>query len=195
MNAAPAQKYQESMNGNVHFRRATRDDVAAIVSLVNSAYRGPSSRAGWTTEADLLDGQRTDAEEISRLVEKNDSLILLCLCRSEIVGSVHLEKVDAISAYLGMLVIKPVLQGQGLGSRFMSEAEEIARIDWDVANMQIQVITLRYELIAYYQRRGYRNTGEIRLFPASNPKFGLPKVDGLMFEVLEKSLGMKAVLR
>lgn len=160
----------------------------AIVALVNSAYRGEASRAGWTTEADLLGGQRTDAEEISRLIAENNSVILLCLRSEGLIGSVHLEQVGASTAYMGMLVIKPVLQGQGLGSRFMNEAENFARTEWGASRMRMQVISLRHELIAYYQRRGYRPTGETRPFPVSDPKFGLPKVEGLVFEMLEKVL-------
>jgi len=174
-----------SRDSRLFFRRAVPADVDAIVALVNSAYRGKSSRSGWTTEADLLDGQRTDAEEIAHLIGASDSLILLCLRDEEIIGSVHLEKVDAATAYMGMLVIQPVLQGQGLGKQFIREAEQVARAEWGTARMQIQVITLREELISYYERRGYRRTGEIRLFP-SDPRYGIPKVAGLRFEVLEK---------
>ena len=185
MNVASA---PAASSGNLAFRHAEAADVDAIVALVNSAYRGESSRAGWTTEADLLGGQRTDAEEISRLIVEKNSVILLCLRNGEIIGSLHLEKKNVATAYMGMLVIKPLLQGQGLGSRFMAAAENFARTEWDASRMQMQVISLRRELIAYYQRRGYRRTGEHRPFPASDPKFGLPKVAGLMFEVLEKSL-------
>ena len=177
------------MNSNsLSFRNATAGDVDAIVALVNSAYRGDSSRAGWTTEADILGGQRTDAGEISRLVAQDESAILLCWRAGELVGSLHLERVDDATAYMGMLVIKPVLQGQGLGRSVMAEAEHFARVEWGASRMQIQVITLRHELIAYYERRGYRRTGETRPFPAEDPRFGLPKVEGLMFEVLEKNL-------
>lgn len=175
-----------SPDSHLSFRRATPADVDAIVALVNSAYRGEPSRAGWTTEADLLDGQRTDAAEIAHLIGVDDSLILLCLRGDEIIGSVHLEKVDAITAYMGMLVIRPVLQGQGLGKQFIREAEEAARAEWGTARMQIQVITLRHELIAYYERLGYRRSGEIRPFPA-DPRFGIPKVAGLQFQVLVKA--------
>jgi ribosomal protein S18 acetylase RimI-like enzyme len=174
-----------SPDSHLSFRRAAPADVDAIVALVNSAYRGESSRAGWTTEADLLDGQRTDAAEIAHLIGVDDSLILLCLRGEEIIGSVHLEKVDAITAYMGMLVIRPVLQRQGLGKQFIREAEAVARAQWNTTHMQIQVITLRHELIAYYERLGYRRTGEIRPFPA-DPRFGIPKLAGLRFEVLEK---------
>ena len=169
----------------ISFRRAAPAEVEAIVTLVNSAYRGESSRAGWTTEADLLDGQRTDAEEIAQLIGAADSLILLCQRGGEIIGSVHLERADASTAYMGMLVIRPVLQGQGLGKRFIHEAERVARADWGTSRMQIWVITLRYELIAYYERLGYRRTGQFRPFPG-DPRYGIPRVDGLQFEVLEK---------
>ncbi|MBI4938320.1 MAG: GNAT family N-acetyltransferase [Nitrosomonadales bacterium] len=179
---------QAASSGHLSFRRAATADVDAVVALVNSAYRGESSRAGWTTEADLLDGQRTDAEEISRLIVEDGSVILLCLLGGEITGSVHLERVNAATAYMGMLVIRPVLQGRGLGRRLMEAAEHFARAEWGVARVQMQVIALRQELIAYYRRRGYRPTGELRPFPVSDPRFGLPRVGGLQFEVLEKTL-------
>jgi ribosomal protein S18 acetylase RimI-like enzyme len=104
------------------------------------------------------------------------------------IGSVHMEKIDSETAYLGMLVVKPNLQGQGAGKRFMTQAEEFARAEWGIKRMQMQVITLRGELIAYYQRRGYQFTGEIRPFPEFEPKFGLPKVKGLKLTVMEKIL-------
>jgi GNAT superfamily N-acetyltransferase len=188
MRTIPAKKLQITGIGDGTFRCATAADVAAIVRLVNSAYRGKSSRAGWTTEADLLGGQRTDKEEISCLIGLPDSMLLLCLGCGEILGSLHLQKINTVTTYLGMLVVKPGLQGLGIGSHFMNRADEIARSEWGTVKMQIQVITLRHELIAYYLRRGYRRTGEIRPFPVDNPKFGLPKVTGLTLEVLEKSL-------
>lgn len=176
------------MDALISFRCAVPAEAEAIALLVNSAYRGESSRVGWTTEADLLGGQRTDAEEITRLIEKEGSVILLCLCDDELMGSVHLERAGMTTAYMGMLVIKPGLQGRGLGRSFMDVAERFAREAWNVSQIQMQVISLRHELIAYYERRGYRRTGETRPFPVADPKFGLPKVDGLVFEILEKFL-------
>jgi ribosomal protein S18 acetylase RimI-like enzyme len=179
---------ESSTRGDLAFRSAAATDTDAIVALVNSAYRGETSRAGWTTEADILGGQRTDAQEITQLIAADGSTILLCLRAGEIIGSVHVERVDATTAYMGMLVIRPVLQGQGLGRCLMEEAERFAREEWGARRMQMQVITLRHELIAYYERCGYRRTGETKPFPAFGPRFGLPKVDGLMFEVMEKTL-------
>lgn len=188
MSASPSHQEPLANIDSLAFRIATAADIDAIVALVNSAYRGDSSRAGWTTEADILGGQRTDAGEISRLVSEDDSAIMLCMRDGKLIGSVHMERVDAANAYMGMLVIKPVLQGQGLGHRFMTEAERFASTKWGASRMRMQVISLRNELIAYYERRGYRRTGETLPFPASDPRFGLPKVEGLMFEVLEKLL-------
>ncbi|MBU0689719.1 MAG: GNAT family N-acetyltransferase [Gammaproteobacteria bacterium] len=169
-------------------RSADASDVDAIVALVNAAYRGDSSRAGWTTEADILGGQRTDAEEIAQLIAEAGSEFLLCQRAGETVGSVHLLRQDAHTAYLGMLVIKPGLQGQGLGSRLMDKAERFLKKNWGVSCLQMQVITLRQELIAFYERRGFKRTDEFKPFPENEPRFGLPKVPGLKFEVLKKSL-------
>ena len=60
-------RYKERMADSLEFRCATLADVDTIVTLVESAYRGESSKAGWTTEADLLDGQRTDRDTVQRL--------------------------------------------------------------------------------------------------------------------------------
>ena len=171
----------------LQFRRATPADAAALAALVNSAYRGDSSRAGWTTEADLLGGQRTDREEIAQLLSSTDSILLICVEGQNLIGSAHLEKLDADTAYLGMLTIAPPLQGRGLGQQMMDEAERLARTEWHTRTMQMQVIALRHELIAYYERRGYRRTGETRPFP-DDPRYGLPKVANLSLDVLEKSL-------
>jgi ribosomal protein S18 acetylase RimI-like enzyme len=172
--------------GALVFRQAAAPDVAAIVALVNSAYRGDSSRVGWTTEADLLDGQRTDAGEIASLIAAPGSMILLCLNGPELIGSVHLQQAPE-GAYLGMFTVRPSLQGRGIGRRFLAAAERLAREEWGVARALMTVITRRQELIAYYERRGYRRTGRLKDFP-SDPRFGIPRVAGLQLEVLEKTL-------
>ena len=168
------------------FRRAGAADVDRIVALVNSAYRGESSRQGWTTEADLLDGQRTHHNEVLRLIAAENSLILLGFRGAELVGCVHLEKVGD-SAYFGMFAIRPGLQGQGIGKQVMRMAEDLARREWGVDKMLMTVITLRPELIAFYERREYRRTGELRPFPEM-PELGSPRVAGLQLEVLAKTL-------
>ncbi len=168
------------------FRKAQPTDVSAIVALVNSAYRGESSKLGWTTEADLLGGQRTDATEVLALITTEGSLMFLCWHHDQLMGSLHLERQQE-AAYLGMLSIQPNRQGLGIGKRFMAQAELIAQQTWGVQKMRMTVITLRTELIAFYERRGYQRTGMFKEFPAS-PSFGIPKVRDLQMEVLEKIL-------
>jgi ribosomal protein S18 acetylase RimI-like enzyme len=170
----------------VSFRPATFHEAPLIVELVNSAYRGDSGRKGWTTEADLLDGQRTDMEEVLEAISAADSMILLGESLGEILASAHLEKTGA-DAYLGMLAVNPLRQGQGLGKRLMNAAERLAAERWGAAAMRMSVIALREDLIAFYERRGYARTGRTRPFPASE-QFGIAKVPNLTLEELEKRL-------
>ncbi|GBG15061.1 GCN5 family acetyltransferase [Novimethylophilus kurashikiensis] len=168
------------------FRIAQPADVPNIVSLVNSAYRGDSSRKGWTTEADLLDGQRTDREEINSILADPNSVFFLGESNGELIASAHLQKAGD-QAHFGMFAVKPGLQNGGIGKRFMQAAEGFVRSSWQCSSLTMSVITLRLSLIAFYERRGFRRTGEIKPFPQSE-KFGIPKVSGLQLEVLEKPL-------
>jgi ribosomal protein S18 acetylase RimI-like enzyme len=167
-----------------HFRKAVLTDVEAIVKLVNMAYRGESSRVGWTTEADILDGLRTSVNEVERLIASEDALILLCLNDKELLGSICLEKENVI-AHIGMFVVNPAAQAKGIGKRLLAEAESLAQHSWDIQQFQMHVITIRQELIAFYERRGYMRTGILSEFPV-NPEVWQPKLSGLQLETLEK---------
>lgn len=165
---------------------ARPDRAAAIAALINSAYRGDASRAGWTTEADLLEGLRTDTAEVRDLIRRDDSVMLLCERDGETIGCVHLQR-EGDEAYLGMLVVQPTLQGGGIGKRFLGAAESFVRERWGVTRIRMTVINRRAELIAFYQRRGYRRTGRTRPFPAE--ALSSSRVGPLEFEDLEKDLG------
>ena len=167
-----------------HFRKAVLSDVEAIVKLVNIAYRGESSRAGWTTEADILDGLRTSVHEVERLIASEDTIILLCLHDDELLGSICVEKESAI-AHVGMFVVNPTIQANGIGKRLLTEAESLAQHTWGIEQFQMHVITIRHELIAFYERRGYMRTGILIEFPV-NPDVWQPKLSGLQLETLEK---------
>jgi ribosomal protein S18 acetylase RimI-like enzyme len=176
----------------VKFRRARSEDVAAIVALVESAYRGDESRRGWTTEADLLDGQRTDPDEVSALVVGPHTRVLLAEedPSGELLACVMLrEEPDAADvAYLGMFAVRPGLQGQGVGRALLEEAERVTREDLHRRAVRMTVLVQRGELIAWYERRGYQRTGAREPFPYGDPRFGLPRTSDLVFEVLRKSL-------
>jgi GNAT superfamily N-acetyltransferase len=170
------------------FRFAELADVPAIVSLVESAYRGEASRAGWTTEADLLDGQRIDAAAVSRVLSTEGSVMLVAEAGGLLAGCCKLERHPAATVFFGLFSVPPDQQGQGWGRAILAEAERLARDGWGAQTMVMTVLAQRLDLIAWYERRGYRRTGETRPFPHENARFGVPKRPDLSFVVLAKSL-------
>lgn len=170
-------------------RRATSADAAAIVALVERCYRGEASRAGWTTEADLLDGHRTDLQEILRaLATPNTSIWLLDGVEEGVLGSVRLDfdPRDA-SVLLGMFAIEPTRQNQQLGRKVLAAAEDRMRALGATLG-RMHVLVQRHELLAWYVRRGWRQTTTHVPFPYDEPHHGLPRRDDLEFVVLEKPL-------
>lgn len=177
--------------GGLRFRAAAPSDVGAIVALIESAYRGDASRVGWTTEADLLDGQRTDAREVEELVARPHGQLLLAERNERLLACCFIERQGSDEApigYFGMFSVCPEAQGHGTGRALLAEAERVARDEWHSRTMRMTVIDLRAELIAWYERRGYRHTGEYRPFPYGDERFGIPKRDDLRFEWLVKEL-------
>ncbi|MFB4426401.1 GNAT family N-acetyltransferase [Streptomyces sp. QL37] len=169
------------------FRDATDDDVPVLVRLVESAYRGDASRAGWTTEADILQGQRTDADGVREVLAAPGGRVLVAERDCGPVACCQLEH-RGRAAYFGMFAVSPELQGAGLGKTIIAEAERTAREDWGLSEMHMTVISVRDDLIAWYERRGYRRTGELTPFPYGDERFGIPQRDDLAFELLVKEL-------
>ncbi|RSS50360.1 GNAT family N-acetyltransferase [Streptomyces sp. WAC07061] len=169
------------------FRSAVEADVPDLVALVESAYRGDASRAGWTTEADFLDGQRTDPEGVGAIIADPDGILLVVERAGELVACCQLEH-RGDHAYFGMFAVRPGLQGAGLGKEVLAEAERRARETWGAKQMRMTVVNVREELIAYYVRRGYERTGELSPFPYGDERFGVPLRDDLAFELLVKTL-------
>jgi GNAT superfamily N-acetyltransferase len=174
----------------VQFRHATHADIPAIVALVEGSYRGESSRLGWTTEAELLDGHRTDAEDVRACIDRDRSVVLLAERAArpdELVACAHVAVADA-AAWFGMFAVRPALQGAGAGKAVLAEAERLAREVWRLPVMKLTVIDVRTELIAFYERRGYVRTGLKKPFPYGELRFGVPRRADLRFEILEKPL-------
>ncbi|MYS21031.1 Ribosomal protein S18 acetylase RimI [Streptomyces sp. DvalAA-14] len=170
------------------FRTAAPEDAPALVALIESAYRGESSRAGWTTEADLLEGRRTDPEGVLAVITQPDSRMVAVESDGELVACCQLEH-RGEHAYFGMFAVRPTLQGAGLGKVVIAEAERFAVEEWGVAEMHMTVISLRADLIAWYVRRGYARTGRMSPFPYGDERFGRATRDDLEFELLTKKLG------
>jgi len=165
--------------------KAVVEDAPALETLVNSAYRGDSSRQGWTTEADLLDGTRTDAAAIAELIQTPGTTLLKYVEEKEILGCVELRNQDD-RLYLGMLTVRPNLQGKGIGKELLKAAEAEAK-NQKCSSIFMTVISVRKELIDWYVRHGYHLTNERKPFAFNDSRFGQPK-QKLEFVVLEKRL-------
>lgn len=174
-------------NANPTFRSATPADIPALVALIQSSYRGDSSRTGWTTEADILDGRRTDPDMVADAVSGTGSRMLVAETGEGLAACCQLENRGG-HAYFGMFAVDPGLQRGGLGKKVLAEAERLAREEWGADEMHMTVISVREDLIAWYVRRGYVRTGKLSPFPYGDERFGVPKRDDLEFELLVKTL-------
>lgn len=166
-------------------QKAILQDLPQLEILINSAYRGDSSKKGWTTEADLLDGIRTDVDSLKEMISRSGATILQSFTEHNLLqGCVYLEKRQN-KMYLGMLTVSPILQAKGIGKQLLSEAENYAQSQ-ECSLIEMTVISIRTELIEWYKKRGYKDTCEKRPFP-NDVKFGIPK-QPLEFIVMQKEI-------
>ena len=175
----------------LQFHLAELSEASNVAQLVNSAYRGESSRAGWTTEADLLEGLRTTPKEITSIIQREDAFILIGVERDEIVASICCEwqaLAGHNTAHFGMIAVKPKQQNKGYGKAMIAAAEAMTARKWRVVGYHMAVISLRHELIAFYERLGYQRTGEFAAFPEKSDLWQ-PKVDGLNLQYMAKLIG------
>ena len=160
-------------------------DVPALNTLINSAYRGEGSKKGWTTEADLLDGIRTNEKALVDLINQPGAAMLTTHNEEGVItGCMYLQK-QVGSFYLGMLTVSPQLQAAGIGGCLLNAAEVHVKKE-GYHSISMTVISVRHELIAWYERHGYAKTGETKPFP-TDPGFGIPK-QPLEFIVMKKEL-------
>lgn len=169
-------------------RPATPADIPALHALIESAYRGEASRAGWTTEADLLEGQRTDVEDLAEIIADPARMMLTAWRDGALVGCVLIADQGQGTGYFGMLSVSPTLQSSGLGRRLVAAAETELAARFGVRRVVFNVFPQRESLIAWYARQGYTATGETRPFDYSNPRLGLPLRDDLHFIVMARDL-------
>lgn len=162
---------------------ANENDITALNVLINSAYRGETSKKGWTTEADLLDGTRTDEESLKKLMLQPGAFILKYSEENKILGCVYLKH-ELNKMYLGMLTVSPELQNKGIGTILLAASEDIAR-KRNCTAVFMNVISKRTELINWYKKYNYVDTGITKPFPKHDPRFGIPKTK-LEFIILEK---------
>jgi N-acetylglutamate synthase-like GNAT family acetyltransferase len=169
-------------------RQANTDDVPALLTLIQSAYRGESSREGWTNEADLLDGTRTDSGMLGdALADPHIVLLVLEDAGHGLTGCCALTGRGGGVTEFGTFAVRPDTQGGGVGSALLAAAVDRARAD-GATRLEMTVIAQRTELIAWYRRRGFEPTGEQRPFPYGDERYGRPLRDDLVFDVLARTL-------
>ena len=168
------------------FSQANSSDVVRLVAFINSAYRGEFSTLGWTSEAHLLSGARTDTVEMLKCLADDNSMLVICQDAGDLLGSVHLHY-NSNQVQIGMLAVDPRFQNRGIGKQLLQVAENMAQQVWSVRRFVMNVITCRVELLAFYERRGYQRTGITQPFPI-NPALWQAKVADLRLELLEKNI-------
>jgi len=162
---ASAVPLSEGGKDRLHTRFAAPADVPALHALVERSYRGIMARDGWTHEADLLRGPRTDAETLTATITDPAQRVLLYEDGGVLLASVTISDHGGGSAYMGMLAVEPGRQGGGIGRRMLAAAERAAGDVFGARSIEMTVIARRTELVAYYERCGYAQTGERRPFP------------------------------
>ncbi|KAJ7179332.1 acyl-CoA N-acyltransferase [Mycena filopes] len=167
------------------FRLAEVADAAVLANLVRRAYRG---NEGWTTEATMLADERIDVPTVLEKLQDKNARVLVAVEDGQILGCCEIVQVDTGTAYFGMFAVEPRLQTGGIGRKILAHAEATAGAEWGVSRVEMTVIWQREELIAWYKRRGYTDSGETRPFPVDKLINGVALRDDLHFVVLVKTL-------
>ena len=167
----------------LNLEEAKQEHTEQICNLVNLAYRG---EVGWTKETGIVSGDRTNAPEVEELISNPDARLLVSIDHGEVIACICVEREES-SAYISLFAVHPRLQGKGVGKAILSQAEKFAIEKWAARKIIMVVVSQRYELISYYERRGYVRTGRIQAYP-SHLNVGIPRVTGLTIEYLEKDV-------
>lgn len=146
---------------------ATASDLSQLHPLIERGYRGDSARLGWTHEADLIAGDRTDIATLQAIIDDPAQRLIVARDGDRVIGCVVIAHRGGGLAYLGMLCVEPALQAGGVGRKLVAAAEAMARDSFRARNIEMTVIDTRVELIAWYGRQGYASSGECRDFPVT----------------------------
>lgn len=168
----------------LNFREAEIEDLPQIVDLVNIAYRSTELK-GWTSEADLVEGNRTDHQQVKQLIQDNSKLFVMFKAE-KLIGCVHIHQKNA-SCYIGMLTTHPTVQNRHIGKTILELAEQYAIKNYAASIFEMSVLSIRKDLIGFYERRGYKLTGESEPYPV-DANVGIPLVADIQVLHLRKEL-------
>ncbi|XP_037030219.1 uncharacterized N-acetyltransferase YjgM-like [Bradysia coprophila] len=140
---------------------------------METCYRGDTARAGWTHDSDLVDGNRTTEALLLEEITLPGGNYLTYNEDGKIVGCVYtLVNAEDNTCFVGSLCVHPTIQSQGLGKKLMTAAEDLAR-QAGCTKLCMKVLTTRTELIAWYEKLGFKYVGQNFPFPEG---CGRPKI-------------------
>lgn len=156
------------------FEKATENDIPQLLELIETCYRGDIARQGWTCETDLVGENRTTEQFLKEeITAPGGSYLKHTDEQGKIVGCVYIQlNTEEKNAFVGYLCVHPTLQSQGLGTKLLTATEDIAK-EAQCLKLCMKVLTVRKELIAWYEKFGFRYVGENVPFPVG---CGTPKV-------------------
>lgn len=162
------------MSSTLIYRIATEEDSELLTNLVNMSYSGELSNQGWTNENGLVVGSRTTVDKILNIL-KNDQYVILIFfdpINHHLIGCISIQhKSESNAACLSIFAVRPDQQARGYGKFILNTAESYAKDQWNVKSIELNVILQRPELMAYYKRRGYIDTGRREAFTVEQCQF------------------------
>lgn len=165
------------------YRLAINTDIAQLVKLINAAYRQKNENT-WTTEAEIVMGERISYAQLEQLFKNHNFHLLVAEQNNQVVACIGLT-FDESSVEIGTFAISPNWQNQGLGKLVLDNAEKYAKdIQFDLKTYVMWVLSVRTELIAFYERRGYIQTGVVEDYPL-DADVGIPQVDLHLVEMMK----------
>jgi GNAT superfamily N-acetyltransferase len=124
-------------------------------------------------DARRVDGERIDVGELMAIIDGPGQMILVAEEGGELIACVQISDEGDGACTLELLCVEPRRQTRGIGKRLIAAAEREAAAHFRATRMEMTVIKMRTELIAYYGRRGYAPTGEKRPFPVEGVQLPL----------------------
>lgn len=167
-----------------YFQKSDSGDLDVIVDLVNSAYRGIDGPRRWTTEAHLVQGDRLVLEDLRRLITDSDSEFYVGYLDGSLISCIAIKRYGPITEF-GTFAVDPSLQGLGYGKDILSFAE--SKASSHSSTFQVTVVAQNSDLVRFYQRRGYNETGQRLTYP-TDQNVGKPKVKNIDLTVLQKNV-------
>jgi ribosomal protein S18 acetylase RimI-like enzyme len=143
-------------------RIATLDDCHAtdLHGLVIEALAGEEQN--WSGKPHFHPEDAVSVEELQALIAAPRSRLLAAFDGDEIVGCVLVTRNAGGRSTLGLLGVDQHSRRRGLGAKLILAAETIAVETFGSDQIELCVLDGRARLMAYYEKQGFRRTGERR---------------------------------